>query len=100
MTAQDVIQAIQDAGGTSRQAILDALCYGAALAAIGVTDDDQEAFEAAFNLVKSSQWEWLVEDEDGDVIGVFYSEDLARDAARKNAQCGGWEALVFSRPAK
>jgi hypothetical protein len=45
-------------------------------------------------------WEWVVEDDDGEIIGVFDSEDLAREAARKHTQCGGWDAVVYSRPAK
>lgn len=45
-------------------------------------------------------WEWVVEDDDGEIIGVFDSEDLAREAARQQTQCGGWDAVVYSRPAK
>lgn len=45
-------------------------------------------------------WEWVVEDDDGEIIGVFTSEDVARETARQQAQCGGWDAVVYSRPAK
>ena len=45
MNAQEIIAAIIKEGATDSQSILDALCDGAALAAIGITDDDQKVLE-------------------------------------------------------
>ena len=53
MNAQEIISIIREAGAKESQSILDALCDGAALLALGITDDDQEAVEEAFALVKS-----------------------------------------------
>lgn len=55
MNAQQIISAIIEEGATDSQSILDALCDGAALASIGVTDDDQEAVEEAFLQVQKQQ---------------------------------------------
>ena len=51
MNAQQILDAIREFN-TDKQAMLDALCDGAALEAIGVTDDDQEAVEEAYQIVK------------------------------------------------
>ena len=45
-------------------------------------------------------WEWVVEDDDGEIIGIFAAEDVARETAHQHAQAGGWDAVVYSRPAK
>ena len=52
MNAQDIITLIREAGATDRQSMLDALCDGAALAALGITDADQEAVEEAYEQVR------------------------------------------------
>lgn len=52
MTAKEIIDAIREIT-TDKQAMLDALCDGEALAAIGVTDADQAAVEEAFEAIKS-----------------------------------------------
>lgn len=52
MNAQEIISAIIEDGATDSQSILDALCDGAALAALGITDEDQDAVEQAFSEVK------------------------------------------------
>ena len=54
MNAQEIIQAIRDTGAESTQAILDALCDGEALMALGITDEDQEAVEEAFAITKAA----------------------------------------------
>lgn len=52
MNATEILQAIREVTA-DKQAILDALCDGEALAAIGVTDADQEAVEEAYDIIKS-----------------------------------------------
>ena len=52
MTATEILQAIREVT-TDKQAMLDALCDGAALDAIGVTDADQEAVEEAYDIIKN-----------------------------------------------
>ena len=54
MNAQDIIQAIREEGADSKQAIIDALCDGAALLALGITDKDQAAVEEAFAIVQAA----------------------------------------------
>jgi hypothetical protein len=56
MNAQEIISAIREAGAKESQSILDALCDGAALLAMGVTtDDDQDAVEEALEIVKGQR---------------------------------------------
>lgn len=55
MNAQEIIAAIIEEGATDSQSILDALCDGAALAAIGITDDDKDAVEEACSTVQRQQ---------------------------------------------
>lgn len=45
-------------------------------------------------------WQHIVENENGDVIGVFDSADNAHEFANRpeNAQSGGWPAIVTTRP--
>lgn len=52
MTAADIIKAIR-VTTSNKQYILDALCDGEALAAIGVTDADQDAVEEAYDIIKN-----------------------------------------------
>ena len=52
MTAKEIIDAIREVTA-DKQAILDALCDGEALAAIGVTDADQEAVADAYDAIKN-----------------------------------------------
>lgn len=52
-SAQDIIQIIRDAGAEDAQAIRDTLEDGATLAALGITDDDQEAVEEAHAMVSN-----------------------------------------------
>lgn len=54
-TAQDIIDTIREAGAEDDQAVLYALEDGAALATLGITDDDQEAVEEAHALVKAAK---------------------------------------------
>lgn len=52
-------------------------------------------------LTKNAQaWEYVVEDEEGEVLAVFASADDAREFANRpeNTQSGGWAAIVTSRP--
>lgn len=55
MNAQEIISAIRDAGAKDSQSILDVLCDGAALLAMGITDDDQEAVEEAWEIIKAER---------------------------------------------
>lgn len=50
-TAQDIIDLIREAGAEDDQAIRYALEDGAALLALGVTDEDQEAVEEAHTII-------------------------------------------------
>ena len=50
MTAQDVITKIKEAGAATMQEVRDVLEDGAALAALGITDEHQEAVEEAHAL--------------------------------------------------
>jgi len=99
MNAAELIQTIEQTGA-DRQGILDVLCDGQALAAMGV--DDESIVNDAYNLVRDAKSEWAVEDEDGEVIGIFYSREAADAAAHKpeNLQSGGWPAIVGSQPAR
>jgi len=54
MKALDIIEAIRAQGITDTRAILDALEDGEALAAIGVTDGDQEAVEEAYDHLRNN----------------------------------------------
>jgi hypothetical protein len=46
--------------------------------------------------------EYTVEDDDGEVIGVFGADSEAHEFANRpeNAQAGNWPAIVVSRPKK
>ncbi len=46
------------------------------------------------------EWEWVVEDDDGEIIGIYADEDLAREVAHRHTQAGNWDAVVYSRPKK
>ena len=59
-----------------------------------------ERFDVTTQPKPKSEWEWVVEDEDGEIIGVFASEDVARETAYQNPQSGNWDAVVYSRPVK
>lgn len=52
-SAQEIIDIIKDAGAEDDQAIIYALEDGSALAALGITDDDQEGVEEAHDILKS-----------------------------------------------
>lgn len=50
-TAQDIIDLIKEAGAEDAQAIRATLEDGAAMLALGITDEDQEAVELAHDLI-------------------------------------------------
>lgn len=50
MNAQEIIAAIKEAGATTMEEVRDVLEDGAALAAMGITDEHQEAVEEAHAL--------------------------------------------------
>lgn len=52
MTAQDIIDIIREAGAEDPQSIRDALCDGEALGRLGITDEDQEAVEEAYDIMQ------------------------------------------------
>lgn len=54
MNAQEILSAIRETA-TDKQSILEALCDGAALAAIGVTDEDQDEVEEAYDITLKSK---------------------------------------------
>lgn len=54
-TAQDILDLIREAGADDDKSILYALEDGAALAALGITDADQEAVEEAHALIKAAK---------------------------------------------
>ena len=51
MNAQQVISMLIEAGATEKQSMLDVLCDGAALAALGLDDEDQDAVEEAYGII-------------------------------------------------
>jgi hypothetical protein len=53
MKAQEIISAIREAGEKDSQSILELLCAGAVLLAMGLTYDDLGAVEEAYEIVKS-----------------------------------------------
>ena len=55
VNAQQIISAVIESGATDSKSILDVLCDGAALAAMGITDDDQDAVEEACITVRKQQ---------------------------------------------
>jgi len=55
MNALEIIAKIEETTGTDTKATLAALCDGEALAAIGVTDDDQEAVEEAYAIITEAR---------------------------------------------
>lgn len=48
----------------------------------------------------ATTWEWVVESDDGEIIGVFLTEAEALECARQNKQAGNWDAVIYSRPAQ
>jgi len=50
-TAQDIIDLIKEAGAENAKEIRETLEDGAALASLGITDEDQEAVEVAHDSV-------------------------------------------------
>ena len=54
MNAGEILQVLYDAGAETETAMCDALCDGAALLEIGVTDEDQAAVEQAHWMVSES----------------------------------------------
>lgn len=52
-TAQDIIDLIKEAGAEDAQSIRAVLEDGAALLALGITDEDQEAVEEAHFMVSN-----------------------------------------------
>lgn len=54
MNANQILEAISETA-TSKEEVVDVLCDGTALAAIGVTDEDQEAVEEAYAIAQSAQ---------------------------------------------
>lgn len=56
MDAQQLIEKIRDAGaGADDDSVINALCDGAALAALGVTDADQPTVEDAYNTLTEAK---------------------------------------------
>ena len=54
MNAGEILQALYDAGAENEKTMCDALCDGAALAELGITDEDKPAVEQAYNMVSES----------------------------------------------
>lgn len=54
MTAQEIIDILKNAGAEDTKSMLDALCDGATLAELGITDKDQEAVEEAYAQIKAT----------------------------------------------
>jgi len=62
MTTNDIIQLLIEQTGNHKQQMFDALTDGQALLSLGITDNDTEAVECAYAIVKqglNDRYAWL-----------------------------------------
>lgn len=91
MNAAQIIEAIKETTA-DKKGIIDALNDGEALAAIGVTDADQEAVEEAHAIADSMITWTITQPASGAVIGEYEGE-TERDALLAMAQDQGYESI-------
>jgi len=53
MTHTEIIDQIKDATNNDLSAMLAVLCDGSVLLSLGITDDDTEAVECAYSIIKA-----------------------------------------------
>lgn len=85
-----IIDTIIDAGAKSPQQILDALRDGQALAALEITDSDQQALEDAYAMVNARQGRLHYRGKDGAVL----SADLSNAKADIRISMDGGKTFV------
>lgn len=88
MNAQEIIAAIIEEGAKDSQSILDTLCDGAALAAIGITDDDKNAVEEAYSAIQRQQrvevaFDISASTEDAEIESAIGYCDMIREAKER-----------------
>tara|TARA_Y100000782_G_scaffold108494_1_gene132214 strand:+ start:36733 stop:37098 length:366 start_codon:yes stop_codon:yes gene_type:complete len=90
-TAQDIIDLIKEAGAEDAQAIRATLEDGAALLALGITDEDQQAVELAHDLIGTAKYIEKEQDWQNEATRYWFEVDGEEYAV---VESGGQSSII------